>query len=110
MNNLQKKAIELAKDVKDLENNKVSAPHVLWCWINQLQSFGLSTTTAAWVVRSWLSSGWVPPSVIAAEQQAEIDVVKEDMATFKKTMADMQHWYGKLDDFLKEKEKVRHDY
>lgn len=112
MNVLQAAAKKLTEDIKEVKNAKGeieswSAPHSVWPFIEQLQNKGMSLSNACWLVRNWLSAGWIPPSVVTQELHNENKTIREEMAEFKKTMADMQEWYGKLDDFLKEREKLR---
>lgn len=109
MQEAARKLADNITEIKDEKGNVTSwrAPHEIWPFIEQLQHKGMALNTAAWLVRNWLSAGWVPPSVVASEQQKEIQEMREEMTSFKKTMADMQEWYGKLDDFLKERDKLK---
>lgn len=111
MKKLQDAAAKLAEGIRENKNAKGeieswSAPHVIWPFIEQLENKGMRRDAACWLIRNWLNAGWIPPSVITQELHSENKSVQEEMVEFKKTMANMQEWYSKLDDFLKEREKL----
>jgi hypothetical protein len=93
----------------DGQTKSWSATHTIWPFIEQLENKGMRRDAACWLVRNWLNAGWILPSVIAQELHNENKTIQEEMAEFKKTMANMQEWYDKLDDFLKEREKLKNE-
>lgn len=108
MHPMQEAAKKMADRITEEGKGSWSAPHALWPFIDQLRQRGLSIESACWLIRNWLGAGWVPPSVVADDADKQIAAMQEEMQGFKKTMADMQQWYSKLDDFLKirDQEKI----
>ena len=107
MMDTKERCIKLANDIKETKkedgSTTWSCPHEIWPWVDQLRIHGVAMSTACWLLRNWLSAGWAPPSVIADIQLNEFKELKEEMASLKQNMNQIQEWYSKLDEFLKAK-------
>lgn len=100
MHEMQKMAEELAERVTDK-----TAPHEMWPWIDSLRQNGVSNDNAKRMIRVMLGAGWIPPSIVAEYKEVELEKMREEMVRMKKITDDMQEWYSKLDEFMKEKIK-----